>query len=109
MGHLGSSQVTDSSACNPEKSHLSASTNDKCGNNDLQATTNRILKGVSNKLRISKGFVEQDRSALSKQWDIDQAMQTVTVTEKLGKLNDCWNAVEDNLEAAIGLLAELVD
>ena len=70
--------------------------------------TIRVLRKVVTKLHTSQESVESDKVALSKRWEADPAMQTVEITERLQVLNEHYRVIEEELEAALGVVEGLI-
>lgn len=70
--------------------------------------TVRIFTKAATKLRQSQEFIQSDKRALSRCWETDPTMQTAEMMERLRALNEYYRVVEDGLEAALGIVEELI-
>lgn len=70
--------------------------------------TVRVFTKAAVKLRQSQEFVQSDKRALSRCWETDPTMQTAEMMERLQALNEYYRVVEDGLEAALGIVEELI-
>lgn len=70
----------------------------------ITRVSSEILDNARMKLRASIRAINEDRHALRQQWEVDDRLQLLSVSNDLAELNKCFPVAEVGIEDAIDVI-----